>query len=161
MTNTIIANLRHAARNHETVSIGGGDFGPAELLAVALTLESQADLLAALQKIDANAAESPEWIRRVASEAIDQAIAAAHKNTSHPGAQVPQSASGEQCQDAEAKLRRLEATNKQLQAALEFALRDMQGVREMYASKSSRVGVLAVSIGLVSAAIAKDNEDQA
>lgn len=93
--------------------------------------------------------------------AIDQAIAAAHKNTSHPGAQVPQSASGEQCQDAEAKLRRLEATNKQLRAALEFALRDMQGVREMYASKSSRVGVLAVSIGLVSAAIAKDNEDQA
>ena len=73
MTNTIIANLRHAARNHETVSIGGGDFGPAELLAVALTLESQADLLAALQKIDANAAESPEWIRRVASEAIAQA----------------------------------------------------------------------------------------
>lgn len=31
------------------------------------------DLLAALQKISANAAESPEWIRRVAQEAIQRA----------------------------------------------------------------------------------------
>lgn len=31
------------------------------------------DLLAALQKIDANAAESVEWIRRVAREAIAKA----------------------------------------------------------------------------------------
>jgi hypothetical protein len=35
-----IANLRHAARNHETVFIGGGEFGPAELLAVARALEA-------------------------------------------------------------------------------------------------------------------------
>jgi hypothetical protein len=34
------------------------------------------DLLAALQKIDANAAESVEWIRRVAREAIAKAEAA-------------------------------------------------------------------------------------
>ena len=32
------------------------------------------DLLLALQKIDANAAESAEWIRRVAREAIAHAI---------------------------------------------------------------------------------------
>lgn len=32
------------------------------------------ELLAALQKIDANAAESVEWIRRVARQAIAQAI---------------------------------------------------------------------------------------
>lgn len=35
------------------------------------------DLLAALQKIDANAAESVEWIRRVAREAITKATGAA------------------------------------------------------------------------------------
>jgi hypothetical protein len=41
---TLIANLRHAARNHETVTIGGGEFGPAELLAAAQALEALADL---------------------------------------------------------------------------------------------------------------------
>ena len=35
------------------------------------------DLLAALQKIDSNAAESVEWIRRVAREAIIKATGAA------------------------------------------------------------------------------------
>ena len=35
------------------------------------------DLLAALQKIDANAAESVEWIRRVAREAISKATGGA------------------------------------------------------------------------------------
>lgn len=35
------------------------------------------DLLVALQKIDANAAESVEWIRRVAREAITKATGAA------------------------------------------------------------------------------------
>ena len=35
------------------------------------------DLLAALQKIDSNAAESVEWIRRVAREAIAKATGAA------------------------------------------------------------------------------------
>lgn len=35
------------------------------------------DLLAALQKIDANAAESVEWIRRVAREALAKATGAA------------------------------------------------------------------------------------
>lgn len=49
MTSAILANLRHAVRNNETVTIGGGNFGPGELLAVALTLESQADLLTALR----------------------------------------------------------------------------------------------------------------
>jgi hypothetical protein len=37
--NTIIANLRHAARNGETVVIGGGEFGPAELRAAADAIE--------------------------------------------------------------------------------------------------------------------------
>ena len=38
-----------------------------------MLLISAPDLLAALEKIDANAAESVEWIRRVASAAITKA----------------------------------------------------------------------------------------
>jgi hypothetical protein len=30
---TLLANLRHAARNGETVTVGGGEFTPAELAA--------------------------------------------------------------------------------------------------------------------------------
>jgi hypothetical protein len=36
--NTFIANVRHAARNGETVIIGGGEFSPDELLDIADTL---------------------------------------------------------------------------------------------------------------------------
>jgi hypothetical protein len=40
----MIANLKYAARNNETVTIGGGEFGPAELLAAAQALDALADL---------------------------------------------------------------------------------------------------------------------
>lgn len=43
--NTFIANLRHAARNNETVQIGGGEFSPAELLAVAAAFTELVDAL--------------------------------------------------------------------------------------------------------------------
>jgi hypothetical protein len=43
-------------------------------LANARLIAAAPELLAALQKIDANAAESVEWIRRVARQAIAQAI---------------------------------------------------------------------------------------
>jgi len=47
----MIANLKHAARNHEIVRIGGGLFAGNELLKAAATLEAAPDLLAALQAI--------------------------------------------------------------------------------------------------------------
>ncbi len=49
---TLIANLRHAARNRETVTIGGGEFGPAELLEAARVLELHSQLLIALKDSD-------------------------------------------------------------------------------------------------------------
>lgn len=42
---SIAANLKHAARNGQTVTIGGGDFCPAELAVAAKTLEGHAKLL--------------------------------------------------------------------------------------------------------------------
>ena len=72
--NTLIANLRHAARNRETVTIGGGEFGPAELLAAARALESQSDLLEALQAIIGHDAHLlNEWRVAFARGAIKQA----------------------------------------------------------------------------------------
>ena len=47
---TLIANLRHAARNRETVTIGGGEFDPAEMLAAADAFDA---MLAALQYLSA------------------------------------------------------------------------------------------------------------
>lgn len=44
----MIENLKHAARNQETVRIGGGDFGPAELRAAAMKLAAFDDILRAL-----------------------------------------------------------------------------------------------------------------
>jgi hypothetical protein len=69
---TLIANLRHAARNRETVTIGGGEFGPAELLEAARVLELHSQLLGALKA-------SLDWVpahlnsRRLAEAAIAQA----------------------------------------------------------------------------------------
>lgn len=42
---TLAANMRHAARNHETVSIGGGLFGPSELTQAAAILAAHAEPL--------------------------------------------------------------------------------------------------------------------
>lgn len=46
---TIISNLRHAARNRETVVIGGGEFKAKELAQAADLLEQNAKLLEALK----------------------------------------------------------------------------------------------------------------
>lgn len=47
----LIANLKHAARNRQHATIGGGDFGPGDLRCAAGILETHADLLAALQAL--------------------------------------------------------------------------------------------------------------
>lgn len=39
---TLIANINHAIRNGETISIGGGDFGPAELHQITQLYEAAA-----------------------------------------------------------------------------------------------------------------------
>jgi hypothetical protein len=43
------ANLKHAARNCETITIGGGEFGPEELKRAADMLDANADLVNALK----------------------------------------------------------------------------------------------------------------
>jgi len=43
------ANLKHAARNRETITIGGGEFGPEELKHAADMLEANTDMVAALK----------------------------------------------------------------------------------------------------------------
>ena len=50
---------------------------------------------------------------------------------------------------------RLIAAAPDLLAALEFALRDMEGARAQFASHTPNVGILVVSIGIARAAIAK------
>jgi hypothetical protein len=49
MSLTIISNLRHAARNRETVVIGGGEFNAKELSQAANVLEQHGQLLEALK----------------------------------------------------------------------------------------------------------------
>lgn len=58
MTSTIVANMRHAVRNHETTLIGGGEFSPSEIKEAADLIEDlarlqsiNADLLAALEAL--------------------------------------------------------------------------------------------------------------
>lgn len=46
----LIANLKHAARNRETVRIGGGDFNPEELKRAAELLEVTLDLVPLLDR---------------------------------------------------------------------------------------------------------------
>jgi hypothetical protein len=43
------ANLKHAARNCETITIGGGEFGPEELKRAADMLDANSDLVNALK----------------------------------------------------------------------------------------------------------------
>lgn len=50
---------------------------------------------------------------------------------------------------------RLIAAAPDLLAALEYALKDMEGARDWVREKSPMIGVLAVSIGMARAAIAK------
>lgn len=51
MTHTIRANLKQAARNNETVTIGGGKFGPAELHQAARALEQGEKAISLLRAI--------------------------------------------------------------------------------------------------------------
>ena len=55
------------------INAGCGEIPQAEALSNARLIASAPDLLAALEKIDANTAESVEWIRRVARAAIAKA----------------------------------------------------------------------------------------
>lgn len=48
---TILANLKYAIRNKETVTIGGGDFSAAELKVMVAALEASQAQAAALQEI--------------------------------------------------------------------------------------------------------------
>jgi len=48
---TILANLKHAIRNKETVTIGGGDFSAKDLKEVVTALEASQAQAAALQEI--------------------------------------------------------------------------------------------------------------
>lgn len=50
---------------------------------------------------------------------------------------------------------RMAAAAPDLLAALEYALKDMEGARDWVREKSPMIGVLAVSIGMARAAIAK------
>jgi hypothetical protein len=36
---TFLANLAHAVRNRETITVGGGDFSPAELAAILVEIQ--------------------------------------------------------------------------------------------------------------------------
>lgn len=74
---TLAANMRIAFINRKSAKIGGGIFTPEELKAGAIALAAFPDLLVALQQIDSNAAESVEWIRRVARAAIAKATGVA------------------------------------------------------------------------------------
>jgi len=55
-------------------NISQEDYGKEEL-ATAKLFAASTDMYDALQKIDSNAAESVEWIRRVAREALAKAVA--------------------------------------------------------------------------------------
>lgn len=70
---TLAANMMHSARNGESVELGSGIFTPEELANGAIALRLVPELVAALEKIDANAAESPVWIRRVARAVLAKA----------------------------------------------------------------------------------------
>lgn len=58
MTSTIVANMRHAVRNHEITFIGGGEFSPSEIKEAADLIEDcgrlqpmNAELLDALESL--------------------------------------------------------------------------------------------------------------
>ena len=81
----IVANMKKAARDAETVSIGGGLFCPVELFEAANQLEAVPDLVAALEALAATArtfrnvpAERQEWTS-LDDEALEAAFAAIAK----------------------------------------------------------------------------------
>jgi len=80
---TLIANLRHAARNHETVLVGGGEFGPTELRHAADLLEAAPFMLDALRALldmpEFDGTPTTSEIRRNAKHAARNAVALATK----------------------------------------------------------------------------------
>lgn len=82
---TLIANLRHAASNRETVLVGGGEFGPTELRHAADLLEAAPFMLDALRAL----LDMPEFdgtaetskTRRQAKHAARNALALATGGT--------------------------------------------------------------------------------
>jgi hypothetical protein len=78
MTHTFRANLKQAARNNETVTIGGGEFGPAELHQAARALEQGEKAINLLHAIvDLNSTtngmfksmlEARTWLREIESK---------------------------------------------------------------------------------------------
>jgi len=60
----MIANIRHAARIHQTVSIGGGEFTPKEVCAFVLQLDKLTEQLCAckqaLEQIAAQLSSHPD-----------------------------------------------------------------------------------------------------
>ena len=76
----MISNLRHAAINRETVTIGGGEFGPSDLRLAAHMLDCYPDLLDALRRVmrhipaDAGGASLSDDMHR-ASKAMAKATA--------------------------------------------------------------------------------------
>jgi len=63
----IVGNLRRAARDRETASIGGGDFGPEELKQAARMIENHDELLTALQEIKPTLAQALEALDCISS----------------------------------------------------------------------------------------------
>jgi hypothetical protein len=62
---TLIANMKHAARNHESVHIGGGLFSPEELLAATKQFEAlETAALAALEELKRNPCEAAALLRQ-------------------------------------------------------------------------------------------------
>ena len=70
---TLIANLRHATRNWETVAIGGGCFSPLEII-------EALDQLEALQKAARQAMEAMQWGSAAPIPALEVEAVAALKS---------------------------------------------------------------------------------
>lgn len=60
---TFAANAKHAVRNGETVSIGGGEFNQQELVAVASAMSSFESMLKALTEISEMLEKHPDFER--------------------------------------------------------------------------------------------------
>lgn len=75
----MISNLQKAARDRETVMIGGGEFGPDEFRLAAHMLDCYSDLLEALERLYNTGHDSTTW-----DYAMSKAHAAMRKAHQHP-----------------------------------------------------------------------------
>lgn len=67
MTSTIVANMRHAVRNHEITFIGGGEFSPSEIKEAADLIED----CGRLQPMNAELLDALESLLAVCVEELD------------------------------------------------------------------------------------------